>query len=83
MLIMSIYTKQGSRIREIDIDKDCYFGRELVQIRATVEGESGKRLLYISDLREDGKNEIRDAVRSTMKTGRTECDAPEGGPGVE
>ena len=69
---MSIYTKVGDRITDIEIGKDCYFGRELIQVRATIEGESGKRLLYISDLKEDRKNEIRNAVRATVKSGRTE-----------
>lgn len=64
---MSLYTKTGDRITAVEIDRDCYFGRELLQVRATIEGEIPKRLVYISDLKEDHPKEIRDVLKSTLK----------------
>lgn len=64
---MSIYTKTGEKIVDFTIDRECYFDAELVQIWATLEGDSTKRLLYISDLREDQKGEIKDVVRASLK----------------
>lgn len=64
---MSIYTKLGEKVVEIEIDNDCYFGGELLQVRATIEGEPAKRLMYISDLKEDRRNEIKDLLKATLK----------------
>ena len=68
---MSIYTKTGERIIDVEIDQDCYYNNELVQIWATLHSESIKRLLYISDLREDRKSEIKDIVKATLKAAKT------------
>lgn len=64
---MSLYTKTGDRIVRVEIDNDCYYRRELLQLRATIEGEIPKRLVYISDLKADRPNEIKDVVKSTLK----------------
>jgi hypothetical protein len=69
---MSIYTKTGEKIINVGIDRDCYYEEDLVQLWATVEGElEMKRLLYISDLKEDKKGEIKDVVRATLKATKT------------
>lgn len=64
---MSIYTKTGERIVDVSIDSDCYFDGHLLQVRVTIEGELAQRLLYISDLREDHKDEIKSIVRATLR----------------
>lgn len=61
---MSIYTKFGEKVVEIEIDNDCYFGGELVQVRVTIEGELAKRLMYISGLKEDRPKEIKDLLKA-------------------
>ncbi len=68
---MSIYTKTGEKIIDVAVGDDCYYGGELLQIWATVQGELNKRQLYISDLREDRKNEIKDVIKATLKWPRT------------
>lgn len=69
---MSIYTKTREKIISLSIDRDCYYNEDLVQVWATVEGElETKRLLYISDLREDNKGEIKDVVKATLKATKT------------
>lgn len=64
---MSIYTKTGERVINVSIDSDCYYDGDLLQLRVIIEGELTKRLLYISDLRADHKDEIKCVVRATLK----------------
>ena len=64
---MSIYTKTGERIVDVSIDSDCYYDGDLLQLRVIATGEFARRLLYISDLREDHKGEIKSVVRATLR----------------
>lgn len=69
---MAVYTKLGKKIinDSITVDGDCYAGDKQIKIRALVEGKSTPQLLYITDLLADnGKQEIDDVVRASLKKG--------------
>ena len=52
----------------IAVDKECYFGRKLVKVRATIEGRTEPQYFFISDLVADnGMAEIQDVVNANTR----------------
>ena len=66
---MAIYTKHGEKIinESLRIDSDCMFDDEIVKIWAIVEGETGEKQYWFSDLHGDRKREVQDVLDSNLK----------------
>ena len=67
---MAIHTKFGDTVinESLRVDRDCLFDGDIVKVWARIEGQADEKQYWISDLFGERKKEVRDVIKSNLKT---------------